>query len=663
MLVRMKKLWAGALLAAAVCAGAAQAQVIKPLDVERDANGVDMLTGRIETPLPALSIPAAPNLSFQRLQDLQPFLSGRIIPNTPGNETYDINVNRATSEHFDCAGDSGNCTSKRLNGSHLIAVAGMQEFTYYEGGTGREIFFNLQNGPQGPLVPSVAPFSFFPTHIRYASGETLTFTYDQANSGGMIWRRPTWVASSVGYVLKLTYQSNTYGQGGWSTVATASIHAGTPRSPGPALAQLSYSGNIVTDLNGRTWSCSNCPNWLGGDSTGTVTALRLPGPTTPGTLEPANAMESEAQPRTYGSVTHSNWVTRVLRDGVAWNYTYVADPSQPQTRIDRVTVTGPNGFSRVVEVSMGFGLPSRIDSIRDSLNGLTSYTYGNGNRVTDVAYPEGNSVHVVYGELGNIVERRVRAKPGSGLADLVETASFPLAAFGCYQMHCFRPAWTRDALQRQTDYTWDGSGEVLTRLEPADANGQRRKTINTVVDGPADPRAHLPDQCGRGRADLRHRGRAEARHHLSRSDPAGGERDADRRRPLPVADHHPQLRLDGRGRLLSTDGSLPGLDDATYYRYDAHGRRTWEIGPQGANGLRVATRTAYRDSDDKVLYTETGTVPDENSTNLTILTRTDFTYRLRRFAIREAVSAGGTTQRVTDRAWDERGQLVCTATG
>ncbi len=125
---------------------------------------------------------------------------------------------------------------------------------------------------------------------------------------------------------------------------------------------------------------------------------------------------------------------------------------------------------------------------------------------------------------------------------------------------------------------------------------------------------------------------------------------------------------DNAGRLLSSDGPLPGTDDATFYRYDVHGRRTWEIGPRGANGLRIATRTFYRDSDDKPLYAETGTVPDQAGTTLTILTRTDLTYDARRNAIRQAVSApstgsgqGATTHTVTDKAYDDRNRLVCTA--
>ncbi len=612
------------------------------------------MSGRIATPLPVLAIPAAPNLRFQRLQDLQPILSGRLIPNTPGNETYDINAGGASSEHFDCNLQAG-CTTKKRNGSALVAIPGSYEFTYYEGGGGREIRFDLHNGPQEPIIPSTAPFEFFPSQIRYPSGETLTFAYDAVTTGNQVWRRPTSVTSTAGYTLTLTYQGNSYGQHTWRELASTTIHVTGSATP---LARLTYSGDIVTDLNGRTWSCTSCTNSLSGLSQTTATALRLPGPTTPGTLEPANTMESEAQPRTYGSVTHSNWVTRVTHDGVAWNYSYQAHSSQPQTRITQVAIAGPNGFARTVNVANGFNVRPHITSIVDSQGRTTSYLYDNDVRVTRITSPEGNWAGVTYDVLGNITERRQTAKAGTGLADIVETASFS-SYLGCYQMSCFRPAWTRDALGRQTDYTWDGSGNVLTRLEPADANGQRRKTINSW-DG--------------GRL---------TRERICLADAAGAELTcgtaAEQRRDIAYVGATPLLQTetltdgilsqaltttnnyDSAGRLLSSDGPLAGTDDATYYRYDDYGRRTWEIGPKGANDLRSATRTEYRLSDDKPLYSETGTVPHQDSTTLTVLARTDLTYDARRNPIRAAVSASGTAYTVTDKAYDDRGRLVCTA--
>jgi YD repeat-containing protein len=227
----------------------------------------------------------------------------------------------------------------------------------------------------------------------------------------------------------------------------------------------------------------------------------------------------------------------------------------------------------------------------------------------------------------------------------------------CDQPACFRPVWTKDTLLRQTDYTWDpGTGDMLTRLEPADANGQRRKTINQYSLGRlVRERICLTDgagaelTCGTAAEQVReiaYWGATPLPLSETRTDGAGIQ-------SLTIA-----YSYDAAGRLISTDGPLPGSDDAAYNRYDSAGRRTWQIGPF-ANGARIATRTTYRDSDDRVLFVETGTIPDANSTNLTVLTRTDSSYDPRRNPIRAATSASSTLHAVVDSAYDLRGRLVC----
>lgn len=69
---------------------------------------------------------------------------------------------------------------------------------------------------------------------------------------------------------------------------------------------------------------------------------------------------------------------------------------------------------------------------------------------------------------------------------------------------------------------------------------------------------------------------------------------------------------DNAGRLLSTDGPLPGSDDATYTRYDAVGRKIWEIGPKGETGFRPATRTTYRIGDDRPLFANSASASPES---------------------------------------------------
>ena len=631
-----------------VCGEPVAAQAIKPLDVEKDANGVDYFSGTISTPLPVLSIPAAPNLRFQRVQDLQPVVVGNLIPLTAGLANYDVNVGGSASERFDCD-EQGDCRSKKRNGSGLTPDPYNNIVDYFEGGTGRQIHFDRRLGQQSPVVPGV-PFTLYPSTIRYPSGEVLTFNYQSYTASSNIYHRPSAVESSTGYTLTLSYQSNIGGQAAWYTIAQATIHqTGSPTVP---LARFTYAGNTITDLGGRQWVCTYCRNAPNEQSQVTSTMLRLPS-------EATDTLIAEAQ-------APSPYITRLARDQVDWIYAYVLG-NTGLNKISRVTVTGPNSFSQIINIYADLNARPRITSVVDPLGRTTAYEYDGDVRVRKVIYPEGNSVGVVYDYIGNITERRLQAKAGSGLTDIVETAYYPSGDTSggsfdpfCYYAGCFRPSWTRDALLRQTDYTWNpDTGDLLTKLEPADANSQRRKTINQYSLGRLiKERVCLTNAAG---VELTCGTSAEQVREFTYLGAT----------PLPLTEKLTDgtatqsltttYSYDAAGRRLSADGPLPGTDDASYSRYDVHGRRTWEIGPLGANGVRPAKRFTWRDADDKLLVTEEGTVPDATSTTLTILTRTDFAYDSRRNPEREAVLASGTTYSVVQRTFDTRNRLDCEA--
>ena len=181
--------------------------------------------------------------------------------------------------------------------------------------------------------------------------------------------------------------------------------------------------------------------------------------------------------------------------GVTFNYDFEYDADFSQNYgdaiVDHVTVTGPEGFLRTIEVtntaqgSNGCNVGNanvctlsvspprkRIDSVTDSQGQVTSYTYGPNERLLRITYPELNAVEVVYDLSGNISERRTIPKPGSGLATLYEYAEYN-DALGCGSVSCFLPIWTKDANGNQTDYTWASHGGILTQLAPADENGIR----------------------------------------------------------------------------------------------------------------------------------------------------------------------------------------------
>lgn len=95
------------------------AQQIKPLDVERDPNGIDLLSGKTMTQLPELSIPAAPRLRMRALGDLIHVLVGRTPSSPTGSFNYSINYGNEESDSFSCIFESGDCKSEKGNGSRL----------------------------------------------------------------------------------------------------------------------------------------------------------------------------------------------------------------------------------------------------------------------------------------------------------------------------------------------------------------------------------------------------------------------------------------------------------------------------------------------------------------------------------------------------------------
>jgi len=109
--------------------------------------------------------------------------------------------------------------------------------------------------------------------------------------------------------------------------------------------------------------------------------------------------------------------------------------------------------------------------------------------------------------------------------------------------------------------------------------------------------------------------------------------------------------------LLIEDGPLPGLG----YRYDEHGRRRWEIGPAESTGVRLARRLTPRDSDDKLISVEEGSIPTESSTSLTVFRRTDHVFDSERNPVRDTVSAAGTAFTIVQRTFDQRSRLECEA--
>lgn len=652
-------------IAIAATGTAAQAQqttdlptVATPLRVQEDPNGVNLVDGKIVIPMPSLSAPGASHLAFSRVQDVSPAISGKVTGSggadySEGN--YSVHTGGGSSEGFRCF--DFDCTPATGTGS-ILTVFGTGGSQYRQAGTGAVYHFNLKH--VNVLSAGSRTTLYYASSIDYPNGETLTFSYDTATLAGdtfnRTWYRPNQVVSSLGYSLTITYKSNDFNDMAWSSPAQATLYS-TSDTTTP-IGRLTYGAGTITDLAGRVTTCAGCSNDVGAPVEGPSGSVTLPGEATP-TLQVTSHPTAPV-------------VASVVKDGVSWTYAYTnlrQDAELSNWIFDKVVVSGPNGYSQTYNLMQAADAPGYqhniLTSIADPLLRTTAYQFDEAMRPVQVTAPEGNSVSIGYDDKSNIASKTTTPKAGSGLAAVSETAyvdTLNCANTGSPVL-CYRPVWTRDAAGRQTDYVYNSLGQVTTKTDPADANGVRRKTYVTYETSTGISRPSVIRVCG----DITTCGtvdeiRTEYTYWGSTLLPLTESR-VDARAGVTLTTTY---SYDLAGRLIMKDGPLPGTDDAVYTRYDLLGRETWEIGQKGANGLRPAKKHTYRDADDKVTATEVGTVPGAVPDlpalpTLTPLTRTDMAYDNHRNPTREALSSGGTTYAVTERTFDDRGQLVCQA--
>jgi len=660
------------LSAFAAGASAAQAQdapkVISPLQVESDQNGVNLVTGRTAIKTPGLSVPGAPNLRFDRIQNAAPYIKGTEAYSPPDSHpsgSYSVHTGTGSSDSFQCV-DVQDCTSVKGSGSTLrIAPYPGGTFHYREAGSGAMYTFSVKHvhsQAQGTVQGQTSPGSvlYYLSSVVYPNGESIGYTYESYydSDTARTFYRPTAMTSNLGYHISISYQAGAFGTNGWSTPAEVAIYKSS--APTTPIRKLVYnlagtiteyggaSSDGTTAGTGRVYTCQGCINQFGADTETWAGSMQLPGE-----ASPAKQVAMLGSTPVVGSVTN---------DGVQWNYAYTNlryNSSAMAWLFDSVTVTGPNGFHNVYTTGNG-GNGNSLTGVSDSLGRATSYEY-EGNRPWRMTMPEGNKVSVTYDQYGNIGTRTVTPKGGG--TPITETASFPTdtCTSAGKPILCYRPTWFRDGLSRQTDFLYNDQGQLTEQTDPADNAGVRKKTyvsyVTTTLNGTDTlSRRGCVGISGTATTCAGAAFRTEYDYWDYTLLPSVERRiDATGGVTLETA-----YTYDVAGRPLTVDGPRPGTDDATYFRYDVYGRKTWEIGPL-ANGARPAKRFTYRDSDDKPVIAEIGTVPNAGSFALTVETRTDLSYDSRRNPVREAVFAVGATQTMVDRSYDDRGRIDCEA--
>jgi YD repeat-containing protein len=162
-----------------------------------------------------------------------------------------------------------------------------------------------------------------------------------------------------------------------------------------------------------------------------------------------------------------------------WSYDFQdVVPGGGQEPIYRnTTVTDPNNLATLVRSNIR---TNRL--LRLTLPGsrTTVLDWDQYNRLASVTDPEGGVTTYTRDIRNNITEVRRVGKPGSSLADIVQTAAYPANCSATTLRICNQPLTVTDARGGVTDYTYDASGNLLTVTGPAPTSGAPRPQTRYV---------------------------------------------------------------------------------------------------------------------------------------------------------------------------------------
>lgn len=193
-----------------------------------------------------------------------------------------------------------------------------------------------------------------------------------------------------------------------------------------------------------------------------------------------NFVNDQGPSRGKGGPNPPSYINFTAPDGITYQYRYIdVYPPGCSTNVnlctyDEVHVTRTSSDGRIHSfVGDRNGLRSTVVvQDTDELNRIKLISYDSYFRPIQVTQPEGNSDYYTYDQNGNVIQLLNRAKPGSGLADLQQTAVYPTSCSG--PMICNKPMSVTDERGNATSYVWDQSnGNLLSKSLPADSSGVR----------------------------------------------------------------------------------------------------------------------------------------------------------------------------------------------
>ena len=652
------------ILASGVSAPAfAQSVTPTPLPYSwEDKNGVELMTGRVETADTFLTVGSEGtglSFEFETASGIwgNNSYTGKIVVQTVGSTTTATVDFGGSSESFTLSGVT--YISKKAEGSSLTLAGNIYTYTLSDGTV---IMFDRS------IWPTAGTQNALPTSVTEPDGSETKIHRKAGTS------RIQSITNNRGYQLKYGYANPT------STDIT----------------DVKAINNSVDYCDPTADSCFGLTqNWpsasIGRTATATVTD---PGNrTTQFTFDSLLRIKNKRLPgrsidsiiATYTSDPYnpyaSPYLSAVTKDGVLYNYTYVNIPVSgysPTPYWAEIRATGPLGFSHK---SRRLSVTDQVGMLTDGLNRITSYNFDANLRLTNVSGVKQNG-NYTYDARGNILT----SKYASSAASNAPTQSFTYLASCSNPKICNKPLTGADPMGRISDFTYDAAtGQLLTLTAPAaTAGGIRPKTTYSY----ANKQAYFKNSSGSVVASGQPISVLISASTCQTQASCVGTADE----VLTVYDYGPQsagignnllpasvtvkagdnsvsattsFAYDMIGNVVSADGPLPGPDDTSYFRYNNVREVVGEIGPDpdGAGPrARIAKRTSYN-PDGTVGQVEIGTVNGVSDTDWAAFVSSQQSInshdpygRL----VKNTVTAGGTTIAVTQYSYDSVGRLSCT---
>lgn len=485
-------------------AGAAQAQEIgigeshsPPLDQTRNANGVDPYSGLFTLQNTDLSVGTGEfpsRIDLTRIQSGNKAgvtfnIDGRVICNCgqytvhhgrppfnfhPSNWPVIDVVLLGSTYQFERS--SGKIVNKRLDGATLEQDADDRRFTfrsregvvaYFDFVTSMTCGYISAGGVTSASMASCVQLRY----LEMPNGESLSYRYitrPSANYQEFPVALVSEVVNSRGYGIRFSYEDIHDPQVVTSASAFRSscVEHDTVLCTTGDLATVSY----IYDR----WSPNGLPPYSGRlrkfvDANGAVTSYAYDINSRHVATERRAGASTDAFTNVFDNfgkvLSQADGAGKVTR----FEYSERINKNTFDTK-----VTDPVG--NVTRYSFMLENPYPI-AIEDGTGARTEYTYDyRGYRLTSIKNPEGDSIENKLDDRGNILERRHKAKPTSGLPDIVETALYPSCTSSNFRF-CNRPVSAKNSRGGVQVTRHDAEhGGAAIRFDAIRADGRRAAT-------------------------------------------------------------------------------------------------------------------------------------------------------------------------------------------